>query len=105
MPPPINKQLSDTPFSNKSNQEVITIGSRVRTKLDYPINIVNDKRLIGVFRSSDIRWSRDIKKIIDIILRPGFPVMYQVDGEQFFRTRHEIQVVQEMDYILIRPEG
>ena len=99
LPPPIDKQLSDTPYSNKSNDEVITIGSRVRTKLDYPINIVNEKRLIGTFRSSDIRWSRDIKKIVNIILKPGFPIMYQIEDEPFYRTRNEIQVVEDVDYV------
>ena len=41
LPPPIDTQLSDEPYSSKSNEDVITIGSRVRIKLDYPINIVN----------------------------------------------------------------
>ena len=98
LPPPIDTQLSDEPFSDKSNEDIITIGSRVRTKLDYPINIVNEKRLHGVFRSSDIRWSRDIKKITNIILKPGFPILYTVDDEKFNRTRNEIQLVEEMDY-------
>ena len=99
LPPPIDTQLSDEPFSDKSNEDIITIGSRVRTKLDYPINIVNEKRLHGIFRSSDIRWSRDIKKITNIILKPGFPVLYTIDDENFNRTRNEIQVVEEVDYV------
>ena len=98
LPPPINTQLSDEPYSNKSNEDIITIGSKVRTKLDYPINIVNEKRLHGVFRSSDIRWSRDIKEITNIILKPGFPIMYKVGDEDFNRTRNEIQVVKPAEY-------
>lgn len=98
LPEPIDNQLSDEPFSSKSNENILSIGSRVRTKLDYPINIVNEKRLIGKFRSSDIRWSKDIKKIKNIILKPGFPVMYQIDDEPFHRTRHEIQLVESVEY-------
>ena len=99
LPKPIDTQLSDEPYSSATNEEVITIGSKVRTKLDYPINIVNEKRLHGVFRSSDIRWSREIKEISNIILKPGFPIMYQVGDEPFSRTRNEIQVVKPINYV------
>ena len=99
LPPPIDTQLIDEPYTSKSNEDVLTIGSRVRTKLDYPFNIVNEKRLIGVFRSSDIRWSREVKKIANIIIKPGFPVMYQIGDEPIHRTRNEIQVVEEIDYV------
>ena len=67
--------------------------------MDYPINIVNEKRLHGTFRSSDIRWSRDIKTITNIILKPGFPVMYQIGDEPFQRTRNQIQVVEEIEFV------
>ena len=98
LPPPIDTQLSDEPYSNKTNEDIITIGSRVRTKLDYPINIVNEKRLNGIFRSSDIRWSREVKEITNIILKPGFPVLYTVGDEDFNRTRNEIQLVEAVEY-------
>jgi len=98
LPTPIDKELSDIPFCSKSIEDTLPIGCRVRTKLDYPINIVNDKRLHGTFRSSDIRWSRDIKEIENVILRPGFPVMYRVGDEDFNRTRHEVQVVGPIDF-------
>ena len=98
LPEPINKALKDEPFSSKTNEDILPIGTRVRVKLDYPINLVNKKRLVGTFRSSDIRWTRDIKTITNIILKPGFPIMYQVNDESFFRTRNEIQVVDTIDY-------
>ena len=99
LPPPIDTQLIEEPYSSKTNEDVLSIGTRVRIKLDYPINIVNEKRLIGVFRSSDIRWSRQIQKITNIIIKPGFPIMYQIGDETIHRTRNEIQVVEEMDYV------
>jgi hypothetical protein len=52
-----------------------------------------------VFRSSDIRWSRQIQKITNIIIKPGFPVMYQIGDETIHRTRNEIQVVEEIEYV------
>ena len=50
------------------------------------------------FRSSDIRWAREIKEITNIIIKPGFPIMYTVGNEDFNRTRNEIQVVEPVEY-------
>ena len=98
LPKPITTQLSDEQFCSKGSEDIITIGSKVRVKLDYPINVVNEKRLHGVFRSSDIRWSKEIYEISNIVLRPGFPIMYKVDNEKCLRTRNEIQVVKNITF-------
>jgi len=97
--PTIDTQLSDEPFSDKANENVLSIGTRVRTKLDYPISVADNKKLHGIFRSSDIRWSRDIKKITNIILKPGFPILYTVGEEPFNRTRQEVQVIEPIEYV------
>jgi hypothetical protein len=98
LPKPIENQLLDEPFYSPTIADTLPVGTRIRTKLDYPINIVNEKRLHGTFRSSDIRWSREIKEIDNVILRPGFPVMYRCTGEDFNRTRKEIQVVGPIEF-------
>ena len=99
LPKPIDTQILDEPLWAESIEDTLPVGCKVRTKLDYPINIVNEKRLHGTFRSSDIRWSREIKKIENVILRPGFPVMYKCTDEDFNRTRQEIQVVGPIEFI------
>jgi hypothetical protein len=99
LPKPIENQLLDEPFYSPTIADTLPVGTRIRTKLDYPINIVNEKRLHGTFRSSDIRWSREIKEIDNVILRPGFPVMYRCTGEDFNRTRQEIQVVGPIEFV------
>lgn len=99
LPPPIIAPLADEPIANKNNEEVLAIGTKVRILLEYPINIVTGKKLHGVFRSSDIRWSKEIKTITDIALNPGMPVMYQVGTEDFLRTRNQIQVVNPVNFV------
>ena len=99
LPPPIDKLISDEPIANKDDTDVLPIGTKVRILLEYPINIVNGKRLHGIFRSSDIRWSRDIKEITDIALNPGMPIMYKVGNEDFLRTRNQIQVVNPINFV------
>jgi hypothetical protein len=63
--------------------------------LDFPINYLTGERLVGKFRSADIRWSREIHKIKQILLKPGQPPMYLVDkpGDNVARAKHELQKV------------
>ena len=95
---PINTQLSDTPYASNYNKDLVSVGSMVRVKLDYPISLIGEARLHGTFRSSDIRWSKDVYPITNIILKPAYPVMYQVGDETFTRSRNEIQLVNELSY-------
>jgi hypothetical protein len=75
------------------NRDLLEIGTKVLVTLDYPIDIVTGKKLYGKFRKSDIRWSRDAKKIIWVVLKPNQPPMYRVDGEEILRTRQQLQVI------------
>jgi hypothetical protein len=77
-----------------ANYRILAEGTPVRYKLEFPIDYVSGKRLIGKFRSSDIRWSKVIYKIKQILLKPGFPPMYLIDkDDNVARTKHELQVV------------
>ena len=96
---PINTQLSDTPYSSNYNKDIITEGSKVRVKLDYPISLIGEARLHGTFRTSDIRWSKEIYPVTNIIFKPGYPVMYQVGDEDFTRSRNELQIVDQIKYV------
>ena len=71
---------------------MLPVGTKVRVKLDVNKDI-NGKRLIG-WRSGDIRWSRNILEIENIILKAGFPIMYALKDEiNIFRTRQQLQVI------------
>ena len=71
---------------------MLPVGTKVRVKLDVNKDI-NGKRLIG-WRSADIRWSKNILEIENIILKAGFPIMYALkDEKNIFRTRQQLQVI------------
>ena len=89
----ISDNLSDKPFATDQNRNLLNVGDKVRVLLDYPIDIANKKRLAGNFRATDIRWSLDVKKIRWVVLKPGFPPMYRVSGEDVLRTRQQLQKV------------
>ena len=80
--------------TEKKPENIIPIGTNVRVKLDKPVDYTKDKTLHGKFRSGDIRWTREPKPITDIYLRPGFPVMYQVGGnDKVGYTAPQLQIV------------
>ena len=64
---------------NNTLIELLNIGDTVHKILDYPIRANDDKRVGSVFRSGDIRFSKDKFKIIHIILNPKMPVLYMLN--------------------------
>ena len=93
VPKPKTVQVSDEPYFTKNNDEILPVGTKVRVQLDYPQDTHGNK-LHGSFRASDIKWSRNIEKVSQIILKPSFPPMYMVgDNIETSRTRNQLQVV------------
>ena len=73
--------------------DILEIGTKVRTALFSPMDLVKDKRLLFNFRSGDVRWSLATRVITNIILRPNSPIMYAVDNDnKTLYTREKIQV-------------
>ncbi len=95
LPPPLSKEQSDKlMFDSKVDYNIIPLGTKVRTILDKPENTYNQGRLSGTFRNSDIRFSRDIKRITNIFLTPNLPVMYEVDNNtNVSYTKNQLQVI------------
>jgi hypothetical protein len=79
LPKPRTEAKSQDPILTDGNRDLIVVGTRVRLKLDNPIDTQGNK-LHGSFRSSDIRWTRKIYTINQIVLKPGQPPYYLVDG-------------------------
>lgn len=74
--------------------DILEIGTKVRTALFSPIDLVKDKRQLFNFRSGDVRWSIATRVITNIILRPNSPIMYAVDNDnKTLYTREKIQVI------------
>ena len=94
LPKPITEEIYPEPLlsKNANNNIMLPIGTKVRVKLDVNKDITG-KRLIG-WRSGDIRWSRNIFEIENMILKAGFPIMYALKDEiNIFRTRQQLQVI------------
>jgi len=95
LPPPITKSETDELLGTKYAGNIIPIGTRVRVQLDHPQDTVKGNYLSGRFRSSDIRWSPDITRVEQVLLKPGFPPMYLVadDDKLVSRTKNQLQLV------------
>ena len=74
---------------------MLGIGDKVRILLDYPQD-VHGKRLSGdKFRSSDIRWTREVYKITEVLLKPDAPPMYLTNkNDHVARTKGQLQLLQ-----------
>ena len=79
LPKPRTEAKSQDPILTDNNRDLLVVGTRVRLKLDNPIDTQGGK-LHGSFRSSDIRWTRKIHTINQIVLKPNQPPWYLVDG-------------------------
>ena len=91
---PVNTQLSNSVFVSSKNKVILPEGTKVRLSLDYPIDVASNQRIDSKFRASDIRFSRDVHKIKEILLKPGFPPMYLLDNnDNVPRTRQQLQVL------------
>ena len=98
---PKKKDLADQDIrcSNKKGCVMLETGTQVRVILEEPRENVNDELLHGKFRAGDRRWSADVRKIYQVILRPDQPIMYIVNKENSDRpdavayTRQQLQVV------------
>jgi len=56
----------------------IPIGSIVRVALEHPIDYINEKILPGDFRKVDIKYSKDLYKVIDSYIVPNNPILYRI---------------------------
>lgn len=95
---PLTKESSPDPVVDKYSGELMKIGTKVRLLLDKPIDTVRGKRLIGDFRSGDIRWSVKVYKITEVLLKPGYVPMYLTDANDYIaRTKNQLQKVSKKD--------
>ncbi len=86
-------------FNKKRNGKILSvlnIGTKVRIILEEPKD-TKEKKLIGKFRASDLRWENKIYKVKNIVLRPNHPVRYQVDklNDNNYYSKNELQVVED----------
>ena len=90
----LDKEIFDLPIVDEYTGKLLKIGQKVRVLLDYPINNTNHARLNGVFRSTDIRWSPEIYRITEVLLKPGQVPLYLTDkDDNVGRTKNQLSPV------------
>jgi len=99
---PKRKPIPNHILYNKFSMDILPLHEHVRTILDHPINAATGKRMGNIFRSGDIRWNQIDRTIEKIILNPGQPVMYQLNGNskdgldnKVAYTQEQLQVIKE----------
>lgn len=94
---PLDKNKNDImPELDEYTGNLLPIGTKVRVKLDYPIDTVGNKRLSGNFRTSDIKFSPKVYEITQILLTPNKPPMYlcsKDDDIPIPRIKNEFAIV------------
>jgi len=93
LPKPLMTQPYNFPYSDKTNEGLLEKGSLVRVALDHPINIHNEKTLMGKFRDSDIRWSTQKYPIKEVLLKPSEPPLYLTSHDNALHTRQQLLFV------------
>ncbi len=100
----IGHKYIDAPLCNGNSCEVLPIGTKVRHALLHPIDNIDNKRLHGGFRSTDIRFDPKERIIKHIIMRPNQTIMYLLDSntEEYDPqpyTKNQLQVIPENEYL------
>ena len=96
---PRPKKLDNTIHVSKESENILPLKTKVRCVLDAPVNTHNDKKMIGTFRSGDLRWKKEVRTIEKVILNPNEPIMYQLNGNdngidnRVAYTRQQLQLI------------
>ena len=87
--------MFNTAHCSGKSCELLNVGDKVRIILDEPRSAtLENKKLHGKFRKSDIRWEINTRTISQVLLRPNQPPMYLVDGiDNTAYTRNQLQLV------------
>ena len=94
--PPPNTEIPEKLLSTRFSGKMLPIGARVRVLLDRPRDTVKGNLMSGTFRSTDIRWDPNVRRIENILLKPGQIPLYLVsdDGDKLVaRTKNQLQLV------------
>lgn len=75
------RKLPDKPVCEGQECNMFFIGDKVRAIAEEPKDYVTGQKLQGKFRATDLRFDPRIRTIKEILLKPGFPPMYLLDGK------------------------
>ena len=88
------KEKDPLPPLLEKDTVLLSVGQPVRVVLDKPLSTFEKQIPGSSFRATDIRWSRKMSHVSNIILDGGQPPLYQVDDKKApAYTRNQLQVV------------
>lgn len=81
--------------------ELLKKGTRVRVIAEKPVDPVTGKRLGAKWRQGDLRWEKQIRTVVQQIIKPGNPPLYRVSSlaggkfnmKQVAHTKAQLKVV------------
>ena len=97
-----NKKLSNSVKTKKKSNHatcqgdscnLLNEGDYVRRILDYAIDNATGKKIDSKFRGTDARWSKELYKIENVILAPGQPPLYKLEGINTNYTKNQLQLI------------
>lgn len=87
------RKLDKSPSCDGDSCKLLEIGTKVHAILDEPREYIGNKKLIGKFRATDMRFDPIERKVEQIILRPNNPPMYKVSGiKHVAYTKNQLQI-------------
>lgn len=85
---------NDETYCSGDSCILLPADTKVRVQLDAPMDYVSGKRLIGNFRATDIRFSKEPHTISDVVIKPGSPPLYILDDDTTTAyTKNQLQVI------------
>lgn len=95
------KKYPNVPVCSGDSCKILNEGTKVRAILDEPRDLLGNK-LIGKFRSGDIRFDPKVRVVKQLLLRPGQPPLYLLDNpkkpdgvDNVPYTKNQLQVISE----------
>lgn len=87
-------EFNQDPIYTTKDLELLNVGDRVRIPLEEPRDLTTKKKLVGKFRSGDIRWDLKETVVSKILMKPMTPILYIVESEPGVGyTRNQLQLV------------
>jgi len=99
------KKKPDVPISVQKGTilELYNVGDKVRIALDNPETVAG-KKLMGKFRSADIRFSPQEYEITSVNVMPNQPILYGTTADTHLRTFQQLLKVKEPKLYFDEPE-
>lgn len=96
------KKLKNLPTAVGDSANLLFPETKVRVALEMPKDEITGKRLVGKFRTTDQRWSADVRTVKQVIIKPNSPPLYLLNGtvgklkiDPVGYTKNQLQVIEE----------